>query len=517
MLVALILAGCQSTDTEDVSANVPAMLQATPDSGLGVRVLFTVGDRIGEYQPPGVLDGLGAWRKNNGRVRILANHELGSLKGYTYALANGTQLRGSRISFFDLDSETLEIVAAGPAFDSIRDRSGRVVKNAAQVSERDDAPLAGLNALCSAAAYSAGEGAFVDDILFVNEEVSAREDHPHGGSVWALDVAGRTLWALPDLGRGAWENVAAIDAPPGYVALLLSDDIEIGQAPLYLYVGRPDPTGDFPARNGLRDGQLYVWVSADGDRSPQDWHGTGTRRDGRFVPIAARDPGRAGETGHDAAGYLNDTTLREAAWSVGAFSFSRPEDLHARPGNASQLVFSSTGHGDIYPADDWGTLYRIDASFETSDDGQQQPLATLTILHDGDDYGDRGIRSPDNLTWAGDGMVYVQEDRATRLARFGGETNIEASIWRIDPDRPDDYARIAIIDRSALAPPGVRDRKADRLGAWETSGVIDIAPQLGRDSPALLLTVQAHGLGGGPVGGADQLVEGGQLLLLTRD
>lgn len=521
LLVPFVLAACQAQQGEAPGgqAAVPAMITPLPDSGFDVRVLFTVGDRIDEYQPPGVLDGTGAWRQPGGTVRVLVNHELGSRRGYPYRLANGTTLRGARVSFFDLDPETLAIVDAGLAYDEIRDRDGRIVTQPAQVSEREDAPEAGLNALCSAQAYAGGEAGLVDDILFTHEEVSALEDHPHGGSIWALDVRERRLWALPDLGRGAWENVTAVAAPPGYVALLLSDDIQIGRAPLYLYLGRPDPAGDFPARNGLRGGQLFVWVSAQGDRSAADWNGTGARRDGRFVPVAARDPTRAGEPGHDASGYLDDTTLREAAWQLGAYSFSRPEDLHTRPGDRSQVVFTSTGHGAKVPDDDWGGIYRIALRFETAADGTPQPAAALTILHDTDDFGDRGIRSPDNLTWARDGMVYVQEDKATKRARFGAETGTEASIWRLDPDRPDDYQRIAVIDRSVRVPPGVRDRKSWQFGAWETSGIIDISDQLNWAPPrlALLLTVQAHGLRGGVVGGREQLVEGGQLLLLIRE
>ncbi|UCG73425.1 MAG: DUF839 domain-containing protein [Chromatiales bacterium] len=519
-VVLLAVAGCkvQSLPPEAKAGPKPAMVKVWPDSGFELRVLFTVGDQLGDYQPPGKLDGLGAWRFNDGTVRILANHEFGASKAYPFRLANGTELRGSRISFFDLNRRTLEIEEAGLAFDSIRDRRGREVTSAAQVSERTDVDKAGLNALCSAAAYTAGDAGFVDDIFFTNEEVSAREDHPHGGSVWALDVAERRLWALPDLGRGSWENVTALDAPPGYVALLLGDDIEFGRAPLYLYLGRKDPAGDFLARNGLRGGRLFVWVADSGDLSPADWHGTGSRRDGQFLPLAARDPARAGERGHDVDGYLNDTALRKRAWALGAFRFSRPEDLHANPANGNQAVFASTGHGRLFPEDDWGTLYLVDVRFVSAANAWPRATASLAILHDADDFGDVGIRSADNLTWARDGMVYVQEDKATKRARFGGESGIEASVWRIDPARPADYQRIAVIDRSVRVPAGVRDTKAGRLGAWETSGIVDISDQIGVPSPglALLLTVQAHGLRGGPVG-RQALGEGGQLVLLTRD
>lgn len=36
----------------------------------------------------------------------------------------------------------------------------------------------------------------------------------------------------------------------------------------------------------------------------------------------------------------------------------------------------------------------------------------LWILCDGDADPTRALRSPDNLTWAGDGTIYVQDDKA---------------------------------------------------------------------------------------------------------
>jgi hypothetical protein len=496
----------------------PAMLQALPETGFRSQVLFTVGDRVAGYQPPGVLDGLAAFALDADTLRILATHELESSRGRPYRLDNGLELTGSRVSYFDLDRTSRRIVGAGLAFGQMRDRRGRIVASASAVNERGD-PRRGLEALCSASGYRAGERGFVDDIFLVHEEVSAREAHPHGGSVWALDVAGRELWALPDLGRGSWENSAALAAPEGYVALLLGDDLEFGGAPLYLYLGRRQPDGDFAARNGLRDGQLYVWVADDGSAGPADWRGTGNRRDGRFVPISSREIARAGESGYDALGYRDDTTLRAAAFAAGAFRFSRPEDLHANPADPREVVFSSTGHGRAIPQDDWGTLYRLRAEFGAVDSsGWPVVTARLRILYDADDFGDTGIRSPDNLVWAVDGMVYVQEDKATRRARFGAISGREASVWRLNPDNPEDRQRIAEIDRFVLMPPGSADRKAGEFGAWESSGIVDISGPLGAwpDELVLLLSVQAHGLGGGAIGGRDGLVEGGQLLLLSR-
>ncbi len=501
----------------------PRMLRAEPDSGFAVQALFTVGEAIGGYRPPGVPDGTGAWRWDDATVRLLVTHEFAAHKGERYRLANGTALTGARISYFDVDHKARRITAAGLAFREVRDRRGEEVTAARQISERGDSnDPRGFEALCSAAGYAAADGVFADDLLFVHEETSAREGHPHGGSVWALDVREQRLWGVPELGRGSWENVVLVETPDGtrpdgHIALLLSDDYAFGAAPLYLWIGRKDPHGGFLERNGLTSGRLHVWVADNADRTPEDFKGTGTSRTGRFVPLVARRPARSNTQGYDRDGYLNDTTLRARAWALGAFMFSRPEDLHANPDNGRHIVFASTGQGALYPADDWGALYLIRMQLAAA--GQElQASARLEILHDGDDTEDFGIRNPDNLVWATDGQVYVQEDKATTLASFGKASGREASIWRIDPYHPRNYARIAEINRAAALPAGAVDGRAAQVGGWESSGVLDVSEVFGVLSEALLLlvTVQAHGVTGGPIGGRHELVEGGQLLLLSR-
>jgi hypothetical protein len=501
----------------------PPMLKTLPDSGYTASALFTVGDSIENYRPPGVLDGLAAFVHGEDSIRVLANHELSPTVGYPYSLANGTELTGARISYFDIEKSTLQIVAAGPAYDSVRDRAGKPVTDARQISELDVSDSRGLNTLCSANGYAAGQYGFVDDIYFTHEEVSAREDHPHGGSIWALDVQGRELWGLPELGRGSWENSTALatpdgEQPDGHVAILLGDDIEFGAAPLYLWVGKKQPDGNFIERNGLATGQLYVWLAGNGAKSPQDWRGTGNAVSGLFVELPSRDVERSGKRGYDPAGYLDDTTLRKSAAEQGAFMFSRPEDLHTDPADGTRAVLASTGQGRVFPTDDWGTLYVIAVNFGETDTGQPVIYARLTIIHDGDDFGDEGIRSPDNLVWAGDGMVYVQEDKATKLHNFGDKTGNEASVWRIDPDKPADYSRIAEIDRSVVLPGDASDKRSRSLGAWESSGIIDVSGLLDRPGgSALLLTVQAHSVRGGSLGGSGQLVQGGQIVLLEKN
>ena len=125
-----------------------------------------------------------------------------------------------------------------------------------------------------------------------------------------------------------------------------------------------------------------------------------------------------------------------------------------------------------YPSDDWGAAYIIDADVGAM-------TATIRLLYDGDDAGDgqfthpdMGLRNPDNLDWADNGMIYVQEDRSTRRTTFGKKSGIEASVWELNP-ATGKLVRIAVIDRSAL-PPGQTDSDPTDLGDWESSGVLDV-------------------------------------------
>jgi hypothetical protein len=498
------------------------MLVPLPGSGFGVQVLLATGEAVGDYRPPGVMDGLAAFPRDEATVRLLVTHELDADAGYPWRLANGTVLTGARVSWLDVDRATRRVLRAGPAIARAVDRGGREVTAAAQVNERGAAGgLRGFDAFCSASGYRTGELGFADDIFFVHEETSAREGHPHGGSVWALDVASGTLHAAPALGRGSWENGVALatpdgDRPDGHTALLLGDDLEFGGAPLYLWIGRRRPGGDFLTRNGLADGRLHAWVADAGDRGPADWTGSGSVRRGRFVPIAARDPARAGTPGHDAAGWLDDDTLRARAAALGAFRFSRPEDLAVNPADARQAAFASTGHGIEFPADEWGGLYVADVRFTSGPDGALGATATITLAYDADETRQAGIRNPDNLAWGRDGWLYVQEDKAVKRASFTGAGGPEASLWRLEPGRWAAPERVAVIDRAAV-PPGASDAKAGVPGEWESSGVLDVSALLGAPGETVLVaTVQAHTVKDGPVGGRAQLVQASQLLLLGR-
>lgn len=496
--------------------NEAAMMIGT-GHGWQAKPVFTVGESINGYRPPGVLDGIGAVKLDEKTVRLFVNHELNAEEGYEYVLTNGTTLTGSRVSYIDVDARSKKIIDADLGFDSVVDRAGQVVTDPAQINEGDFVGTAdGIGRLCSSYLVHKGTNGFVDDIYFTGEEVS-------NGQEFALDVAEGVIYAVPMLGRASFENVTSVNTGSSdKIAILVGDDRQA--APLCLYIGQKDHKGDhsFLDRNGLAYGELYVWVSDDDDANPEDFNGTGRSRDGHFVEIEHYDASKAGAAGYDALGFANQTTLDQLATDAGAFRFSRPEDLDWNPKDPTQVVLVSTGRGSFFPADNWGTTYLLDLEFNGDD-----VSCYIEIIYDGDDAGrgqfpdpDYGLRSPDNLDWAHNGNVYIQEDRSTSPGSlFGGASREEASLWELAP-WTGNLRRVAQIDRSAV-PFGQTDPNPSDIGNWESSGVLDVSRLFHTPSNEILLVidVQAHSLTGRSLGGSSQsqdLVQGGQLLFLSH-
>ena len=396
--------------------------QVTGLNGYTVDPIFTVGDTItgttgalnsttaGNYTPIGILDGTGAYELDENTVRIFVNHEVGNTAGYAYTLASGATLTGTRVSYFDIDKATLDVVDAGLAYDTIYNRAGQVVGSNGATLDTSSGP-GGLNRFCSANLIEAevfgDDRGFVDTIFFTGEETT-------GGTEFALDVATGELWALPWLGRAAWESVTEVDTGnTTHVALLVGDDrsgafvdlngdgdtADSGEgvgpvAPILLYVGTKDTSADanFIERNGLADGKLYVWVADDTanatdaiELTPADFFATGADLDGKFVEIDIYNPAgtlavdgsdsgssiQDGELGYDSLGFATQGQQDKMAIDVQAFRFARPEDVSTNPNDGTQVVLASTGNGTAAENDSWGTTYLIDINFNNISTGDK--------------------------------------------------------------------------------------------------------------------------------------------------
>ncbi len=503
----------------------PAMPITTPmmvpvAEGYETTVLHTVGQSYGDdnYTPIGVLDGLGATELDANTVRVYANHEILHFRGYEYEVNDGNggtfSMVGARISYFDVDKTTREIVASGLAYDTVYDANGNIASDVGFLAN----DTSGFSRFCSAnmiEAHQFGNGVGIEDPIFFSGEEDGGGFSPVGGAEWALDIATDTMWQLPDMGRGAWENVTEIDTgTTTHVAFILGDDtspIDFGgnegveAAPLYLYVGEKDASGDFPARNGLRGGNLYVWVSDTGETSPADFNGSGSLT-GTWVEVdnvpQLENGSEDGSTGFDEYGYPTQGNLWLQADALGAFGFSRPEDVATNPFDGSMAVMASTGVDTFENGvDTFGTTYTIDTDFSDFDNLKGE----LVIIYDGDADTTRALRSPDNLEWAADGYIYIQEDEAEEDTLDGeplfGEGAVnpnEAGVVRVDPAtgetmRVSNIDRSVVLDASIAEPNDAVDDAPNNAGEWESSGIVDVSDMFGEEAGTLfLLTVQAH-------------------------
>jgi hypothetical protein len=521
----------------DLGAQPSAESMLAGLDGWGVQPLLTVTGALDDgYRPVGKLDGIGATELDPQTVRIFVNHELSASSGEGYA-ANGVDLVGARISFFDVDKANFSITGGGIAYDAIFDASGALAVDTSFTHEE----MPGFTAFCSGTLVEAGQfdgRGLVDAIYFAGEETGGGQTQV-GGAVWALDIANGDLHALPAFGRGAWENAAEVDTgTESHVAFMLTDDtapfdadgdgIAEG-APLYLYVGEKsvDPAAGFLERNGLAGGDLYVWVSDDPAKAdPESYRIDDAALDGHWVAIDnSPDPELAdefGTTGFDPYGNPTQRTLWTRAEEAGAFRFARPEDIATSPADGTEVVLAATGReNDFNGADRAGEVYTMRLDFTHLTSGLIG--GTLDFLYDGDSDPGQLLRSPDNLDWADDGFVYVQEDPAAAgLFGEGAVNPAPPGIVQIDP-ASGSVSRIVEIARDAIVPAGA----VDEAGVdWESSGIVDVSTLFDLPAGTLFLAdVQAHslveqddrGVAAGPAALLTNsgLVEGGQLSFLT--
>ncbi|MBA2423602.1 MAG: T9SS type A sorting domain-containing protein [Chitinophagales bacterium] len=510
-------------------------------NGWNVDPLVTVGETNNDgddvnlkqlnYRVPGIMDGIGAYKKGPKTVQALVNHEIPEEQGYPYYLSNGTALTGARISYFDIDPSKRNVKSAGLAYDKVFDRAGKVVTSANQINEGlAPGTINGFTRFCSSYLVEAGYNGFVNRIYFTGEETSSE------GQLCALDVNAKDIHVVPMAGRAAWENVTSIENySTNKVALVIGDDR--GGAPLLLYIGEKgttalgyNPMQPFLMNNGLANGHLYVWVSdAPGETSPVTFNGTGAVRTGKFVKIDHYKPELAGTARYDAMGFATQATQDTMYYAAGHFQFSRPEDVATNPHDYTQVVLASTGITSLFGGvESWGTTYKID--FDDSDLKSQlnkslhkinNIMATITILYDGNDSGggmfphpDYGIRNPDNVDWSHNDYIYINEDPS--LTEFGLTSGIESSVWQLNHTNSN-VERILEMDRNAV-PFMQQDDLPSDTGNWESSGVLDVT-HLFATKPGetlLIMDVQAHTITTGLINGSMDLVQGGQLFFASK-
>ena len=499
---------------------------------LGVTSLLTIGEFTNGlnpggsvYAPTGILDGIGSYDNGDGTFTVLVNSELSSSVAYPYqvayaasegAVASNVNITGARINRLIVDKDVddnaangyqSQIIAGGLAYSTVIGADGN-----------------GFDRFCSSTLFNANQfGAgrgFADRLYITGEENS--------GALYVLDPSTGVLREAPALGKGSWENAALVDTGSSdTVAVLLFDDTK---APLYMWVGSKNPSGDLLDRNGLRSGNLYAWKPGDGVIPEAGSDSTPGPDSDDLRAIASGSPLSGGWVLlGDQAWVAGQTAsqLRAAAVAAGAMQFSRPEDGDTNPLNGQQVVFNTTGNADFGSGDKYGNVITLDFATAFGANGQLNGdgSTVLKVIYDGDKLIDptTGLRSPDNLTWSADGHIYVQEDRT--VTPWGAE---DGSIWALSATQVDALTGQAVAERWAViqrqTPYGQTDALAigpapgyANSGEWESSGIVDVSALYGAAPGTYFLAdVQAHGLRDGNLWGSGYLGEGGQLLLLQQ-
>lgn len=523
-LAALGLAGVIATapTAQAVSGVGPFVKAPTAGTPYAFTALLTVGERVpgrsgAPYQLVGLPDGMGAHPNPDGSVTVFVNQELGATT-VSEPYVGGPLHRGAFVSRFVLDRDPAtggwQIVSGDRAYDVVYQDNRRIGEPALVGNQ-----VRAFARFCSASLAGEGEG-FDRPIFFANEEEDADEltFDGKGGQTVAIFRGDSGRWeahALSRLGHFSKENTLAQPRHDDLTVLVPTEDgPSTPDSQLWLYVGTKEssPYASVLDRNGLLNGQLYVFV-ADGATSEEDAWGTGTEISGRWVRIPR-------------AKHLNTEELEAAADAVGAFGFIRVEDGAFSKVDPNTFYFVTTGSGyrrtDGSYVNELGRLYRLE--LDTTD---PRGPATLTIEYDAQELAAMGedvAISPDNIDTSGDTLM-VQEDGTSESRRRMALLGRDGQIWAFPLEADgsvdlDGRAPVAELDASTsrwLKPDNTQ--AVPGAGVWESSGIIDLWGILGSD--AWLFTVQAHrpsGAAAWPPADvtAPYTVEDGQLLIMTR-
>jgi hypothetical protein len=208
------------------------------------------------------------------------------------------------------------------------------------------------------------------------------------------------------------------------------------------------------------------------------------------------------------------------------FQFTRIEDMayDKRPGMQNVVYLADSGRGTAgspqLGRSTNGRIWRMEL-----DPSDPTKVTSLTIFVDGDTSPVKSpgaIHQPDNLESTLNGLLVTEDPGSSQQFNPGDLNATTARLMRVDL-----VTRLitvaARVDQSAdEGPTDVDSAPAGRLGAWESTGVVDVSSVFGPDM--FLVNVQAHTLWVEKAPGADNVApagpdftdkrEGGQLVLM---
>lgn len=543
----------------------PAMLTAVAP---GVRVvpLLTVGDVLPNgFRFESIPDGIAVEARGGGRYDFYVNHETAKVP-FPYNTAAPTAANGendfdnAQVSRLSFSTRAQGFVGGSFAIDS----------------------SSGYQRFCSSYLATRREG-FTRNIYLTNEEspdyvLRQMNSWPPAlndpaqreiGLVVALDT--KTGQHRPIYGMGRLNHENALPVPGyGYPVVLTGDDTFTSgpltgvfpagavpaQAQLYSYIARNTESflkdeGDLWAFVSDTPGVHHYYDVLPGSGASITGHfikvpkmiATGLKPDGSEVRAAdfgyplpptdgswQRDPRSVTPLGIDGPQWV----LEYWSDTNNVFQFVRIEDMayDKRPGmgNIVYIVDSGRGRTESQSLDTPNFRSTNGRVWKMVLDPKNPTIVTsMTVLVEGDDnpvktYDE--VHQPDNIESVTTGILLTEDPGSSQQFAITDTSPAAttARLWYVPfSGTPQVVARV---DQSADGgPTDVDGRPNANLGAWESTGIIDVSETFGR--VAFLINVQAHSLWIEKAPGDDNngdgqpdftyKREGGQLLVLTLE
>ena len=483
-------------------------------AGSTVTPLITVGDRLARsgYRFESIPDGISFRRKlNNREVDVYVNHET-SFVPFPYTPSAPTEANSQN----DFDNSQLSHLVLNRS-------TGGIVSGELAIASSSN-----FQRFCSNFLADDAHG-FDTPLLFTNEEgidwvkrqgkafpaTIGAADARQIGLVVAYDPRNGQHQPIWGMGRHNHENSVAV---PGYghPVLLSGDDAFVNvpaQSQVYSYIAEDSQAvwndegdlwafkSDTPGFNDYEDlapGSTQV-VQGHFVKVPKNI-ATGRKPDG--TELMAADvgyplPPNTGWQTSNGVGIDGPQWVLEH-WSDlnDVFQFVRIEDMayDKRPGMQNVVYMADSGRGTAgAPQPGRSTNGRIWKM--VLDPNDPTKVTSLTILIDGDTSPVKSpgaFHQPDNLESTVNGLLITEDPGSSQQFSPG---DVDATTARLMHYR---FATGALtvaarVDQSAdEGPTDVDSAPAGRLGAWESSGVVDVSSVFGANS--FLITIQASTL-----------------------
>jgi VCBS repeat-containing protein len=476
--------GSAAAPTVDISQGPSSsatsyIIPTTPDSGVSVKSILTVGDSVNNkpdgtpYRMVGIPDGLGAFDNGDGTFTLLMSQEIGSTSGITRAHGG----KGAFVSSWVIKKSDLSVVSGEDLIKNVYNW------NSATQSSNTTTSTINFNRFCSSdlaaptAYYNATTGLGSQARIFLNGEEGGSTGYAlatvatgvEKGNAYVLGKFNLSTNGSGLTGVGGWENALANPFAQDKTIVIGNNDGGTGllSQSLAVYVGTKQSTGTEVDKAGLTNGTL------------------------KFVNVT----GNATEIVNPTTRATNITSgTRFTLSGTASTAFSRPEDGEWNPLNPNEYFFVTTDRIDQVTN---GTGSQIGQTrlWRLTFDDITNPNAggKIDLLIDGDIVNGVKVNMFDNMTIDKYGNILLQED-------VGGNAHI-GKIWQYNI-ATDSLKLIAQHDPNRFLSDSPNFLTQDE----ESSGIIDAQDILGPGW--FLLDTQAH------YNITGELVEGGQLQAL---